>query len=62
MAVIKKNMMFAKKCGNDIIIIKPYTTVGNVEGAVGTVNGKKPVNGEVSIDVITQTDIVTLFN
>lgn len=61
MAVIKKNMMFATKYGDDIIIIKPYTTVENVEGAVGTVNGKKPVNGEVSIDVITQTDIINLF-
>ena len=53
--------MFATKYGDDIIIIKPYTTVENVEGAVGTVNGKKPVNGEVSIDVITQTDIINLF-
>lgn len=61
MTVIKQNMMFAKKCGDDIIIIKPYTTVDNVEGAVGTVNGVKPVNGQVSIDVITQSDIVNLF-
>ena len=62
MALKEKNTMLVQKVDGFLYVIKPYTSVHNVDGAIITINGKKPVNGELSIDVITQTDIINLFN
>lgn len=57
MAVIEKSVVHTVKdeAGNTYIL-KPYTDVENVEGAVASVNGAKPNDaGEVSVNVGVKT-------
>lgn len=61
MATKEKNIMLVTKEDGFLYVIKPYTSVHNVDGAVQSVNGIKPIDGNINFDVITRQDVVELF-
>lgn len=61
MAIKEKNTMLVQKVDGFLYVIKPYTSVHNIEGAVITVNGKKPVNGNIALETVTAQDVRNLF-
>lgn len=62
MALKEKNTMLVQKVDGFLYVIKPYTSVHNVDGAIISVNGQKPINGNIALDIITPQDIIELFN
>lgn len=61
MAIKEKNTMLVQKVDGFLYVIKPYTSVHNIDGAVITVNGKKPVNGNIALETVTAQDVRNLF-
>ena len=62
MAIKEKNVMLVKKQGGFLYVVKPYTSVHHVDGAVSSINNIKPVDGNISLNIITQADILQLFS
>lgn len=60
MAVKEKNMLLARKKDGLLYIIKPYTSVHNVDGAVISVNGVKPVDGNVVLETVMPQELSKL--
>ena len=57
---IERNATLLKRVGDEIVLLKPYTSISQVEGGVASVNAVLPDdNGNVVLDVISGAQVDT---
>lgn len=57
---IERNATLLKRVGDEIVLLKPYTSISQVEGGVASVNAVLPDdNGNVVLDVVSGAQVDT---
>lgn len=57
---IERNATLLKRVGDEIVLLKPYTSISQVEGGVASVNAVLPDdNGNVVLDVVSGDQVDT---
>ena len=57
---IERNATLLKRVGDEIVLLKPYTSISQVEGGVASVNAVLPdANGNVVLDVVSSDQVDT---
>ena len=57
---IERNATLLKRVGDEIVLLKPYTSISQVEGGVASVNAVLPDdNGNVVLDVVSGEQVDT---
>lgn len=57
---IERNATLLKRVGDEIVLLKPYTSISQVEGGVASVNAVLPDdNGNVVLDVVSSAQVDT---
>ena len=57
---IERNATLLKRVGDEIVLLKPYTSISQVEGGVASINAVLPDdNGNVVLDVVSGAQVDT---
>lgn len=57
---IERNATLLKRVGDEIVLLKPYTSISQVEGGVASINAVLPDdNGNVVLDVVSSDQVDT---